>query len=157
MKKSILVCVVAMMVFTGIVTAQGARNLPPRPMLTGPVADLLNAIVVAINKQDKAFIDKVVASNATWADEDVHIFPAAFFINKLMQGIPRKLTITNVAGETWDTGAWAAYDYTLDETRADGTQNQMKGTQSMTFRKIGNDWQVVFFHNAVDPGGVTHR
>jgi len=42
--------------------------------LTGPVADLLNAIVVAINKQDKAFIDKVVAPNATWADEDVHIF-----------------------------------------------------------------------------------
>ena len=119
MKKSILVFVVAMMVFTGMANAQGARNLPPRPTLTGPVADLLNAIVVAINKQDKAFIDKVVAPNATWADEDVHIFPASFFINKLMQGMPRKLTITNVAGETWDTGAWAAYDYTLDETRAD--------------------------------------
>ena len=157
MKKSILVCVVAMMVFTGMVSAQGARNLPPRPTLTGPVADLLNAIVVAINKQDKAFIDKVVAPNATWADEDVHIFPASFFINKLMQGMPRKLTITNVAGETWDTGAWAAYDYTLDETRADGTQGQLKGTQSMTFRKVGNDWQVVFFHNAVDPGGAAHR
>ena len=80
MKKSILVFVVAMMAFTGMANAQGARNLPPRPTLTGPVADLLNAIVVA-----------------------------------------------------------------------------MKGTQSMTFRKVGNDWQVVFFHNAVDPGGVTHR
>ena len=156
MKRSVLFFV-AMMLLAGMANAQGARNLPPRPALTGPVADLLNAIVVAINKQDKAFIDKVVAPNATWADEDVHIFPASFFINKLMQGMPRKLTITNIAGETWDTGAWAAYDYTLDETRTDGTPNQMKGTQSMTFRKVGNDWQVVFFHNAVDPGGVAHR
>ena len=156
MKRSVLFFV-AMMLLAGMANAQGARNLPPRPALTGPVADLLNSIVVAINKQDKAFIDKVVAPNATWADEDVHIFPASFFISKLMQGMPRKLTITNIAGETWDTGAWAAYDYTLDETRADGTQNQMKGTQSMTFRKVGNDWQVVFFHNAVDPGGVAHR
>ena len=156
MKRSILSFVMAMMMLAGIAHAQGARNLPPRPQLTGPVADLLNAIVAAINKQDKAFFDKVVAPNATWADEDIHIFPASFFINKLMQGMPRKLTITNVAGETWDTGAWAAYNYTLDETRADGTQHQMKGIQSMTFRKVGNDWQVVLFHNAIDPGTVTH-
>ena len=154
MKKSILLFVVAMMMLAGMANGQAARA--PRPTLTGPVADLLNKIVVAINTQDKAFLDKVVAPNATWADEDIHIFPAAFFINKLMQGMPRKLTITNVAGETWDTGAWAAYNYTLDETRADGTQHQLKGIQSMTFRKVGSDWQVVLFHNAIDPGTVTH-
>src|SRR5579884_3021682 len=155
MKKSILLFVVAMMMLAGMANGQGAARAP-RPTLTGPVADLLNKIVVAINTQDKAFLDKVVAPNATWADEDIHIFPAAFFINKLMQGMPRKLTITNVAGETWDTGAWAAYNYTLDETRADGTQHQLKGIQSMTFRKVGSDWQVVLFHNAIDPGTVTH-
>src|SRR6478672_12285668 len=114
MKRSVLFFV-AMMLLAGMANAQGARNLPPRPALTGPVADLLNAIVVAINKQDKAFIDKVVAPNATWADEDGHIFPATFFINKLMQGMPRKLTPTTpISGETWDNAAWAAFDYTLD-------------------------------------------
>jgi hypothetical protein len=156
MKRSVLFIVIVMTLLAGMTDAQGTRNLPPRPALTGPVADLLNAIVVAINKQDKAFIDKVVAPNATWADEDVHIFPASFFINKLMQGMPRKLAIKNIAGETWEDAAWAAYDYTLDETLPDGTPNQIKGTQSMTFRKAGNDWQVVLIHVAVD-GGVPHR
>ena len=60
MKRSVL-CFVAMMLLAGMANAQGARNLPPRPALTGPVADLLNAIVVAINKQDKAFLDWVMS------------------------------------------------------------------------------------------------
>jgi ketosteroid isomerase-like protein len=154
MKRSIIFFAVAMML-PGIALAQGARNLPPRPTLTGPVADLVNGIVNAINKQDKAYIDKVVAPNATWADEDGHIFPATFFINKLMQGMPRKLTPTNIAGETWDNAAWAAFDYTLDETLKDGTPNQIKGTETLTFRKVGNDWQVVLVHAAIWAPAVT--
>ena len=31
-----------------------------------------------------------------------------------------------------------------DETTAAGTPNQMKGTNSLTFKKVGNDLQVVF-------------
>jgi ketosteroid isomerase-like protein len=155
MKKSILVLVVATAMFGGNALAQGVRNLPPRPTLSGPVADLVTALVNAINKQDKAFIEKVVAPNATWADEDGHIFPASFFINKLMQGMPRKLTPTNIAGETWDNAAWAAFDYTLDETLKDGSSNQIKGTETMTFRKMGNDWQVVLIHAAIDAKAVT--
>jgi ketosteroid isomerase-like protein len=155
MKKSILVLVVATAMFGGNALAQGVRNLPPRPTLSGPVADLVTALVNAINKQDKAFIEKVVAPNATWADEDGHIFPASFFINKLMQGMPRKLTPTNMAGETWDNAAWAAFDYTLDETLKDGSANQIKGTETMTFRKMGNDWQVVLIHAAIDAKAVT--
>src|SRR6266566_8392313 len=154
MKRSVLFFV-AMMLLAGMANAQGARSLPPRPALTGPVADLLNAIVVAINKQDKAFLDKVVAPNATWADEDGHIFPASFFINKLMMGMPRKLTPTNIAGETWDNAAWAAFDYTLDETTRDGNPNQIKGTETMVFRKMGNDWQVVMVHGAIDAKAIT--
>jgi hypothetical protein len=140
----------------GIALAQGARNLPPRPTLTGPLAELVNGIVTAINKQDRAFIEKVVGPNATWADEDGHIFPATFFINKLMQGMPRKLMPTTpISGETWDNAAWAAFDYVLDETLANGSSNQIKGTQTLTFRKMGNDWQVVLIHAAIDAKAVT--
>jgi ketosteroid isomerase-like protein len=153
MKRLFVFIAVAMLV-EGIALAQGARNLPPRPALTGPIADLVNQIVNAINKQDKAFIDKIVAPNATWADEDGHIFPATFFIAKLMQGMPRKLTPTNIAGETFDNAAWAAFDYTLDETLKDGTPNQIKGTETLTFRKVGNDWQVVLVHAAIDAKAV---
>ena len=155
MKRSILFFLLVMVMCCVAAQAQGVRNLPPRPTLTGPVADLVNDIVNAINKQDAAFIQKVVAPNATWADEDGHIFPASFFINKLMQGMPRKLTPTNIAGETWDNAAWAAFDYTLDETLASGTANQIKGTETMMFRKVGNDWQVVLIHAAINAKAVT--
>ena len=155
MKRSILLWMLGMAILAGPTFAQGVRNLPPRPTLTGPVADLVQAIVNAINKQDKAFLDKVVAPNATWADEDGHIFPASFFINKLMQGMPRKLTPTNITGETWDNAAWAAFDYTLDEVTRDGNPNQIKGTETMVFRKMGNDWQVVLVHGAIDAKAVT--
>ena len=155
MKQSILCFALGTTILAGTAFAQGARNLPPRPTLTGPLADFVNALVNAINKQDKAFLDKVVAPNATWADEDGHIFPASFFINKLMQGMPRKLNPTNIAGETWDNAAWAAFDYTLDETLKDGSANQIKGTETMVFRKMGNDWQVVLVHGAIDAKAVT--
>jgi ketosteroid isomerase-like protein len=153
--KSILCFVLGTTILAATAFSQGARNLPPRPTLTGPVADLVNNLVAAINKQDKAFLDKVVAPNATWADEDGHIFPASFFINKLMMGMPRKLTPTNIAGETWDNAAWAAFDYTLDETTRDGSPNQIKGTETMVFRKMGNDWQVVMVHGAIDAKAIT--
>ena len=155
MRRSILIFVVAMAMLGGNALAQGARNLPPRPTLTGPIADLVTAIINAINQQDKAFVEKVLAPNATWADEDGHIFPATFFTNKLMQGMPRKLTATNIAGETWDDAGWAAFDYKLDETLANGAPNQIKGTETLTFRRIGNDWKVVLIHAAIDAKAVT--
>src|ERR1043166_7363158 len=195
MKGSILVFGITMMMLAETAFTQGARNLPPRPTLTGPVADLVNQIINAINKQDKTFVEKLLAPNATWADEDGHIFPATFFTNKLMQGMPRKLTATNItgetwgdaawadedghifpatfftnklmqgmprkltatniAGETWGDAAWAAFDYTLDETLRDGTPNQIKGTETLMFRKAGNDWQVVLVHAAIDAKAIT--
>lgn len=155
MKRLILLFGIVITILAGTTFAQGIRNLPPRPTLTGPIADLVNAIVNAINKQDKAFIDKILAPNATWADEDGHIFPATFFTNKLMQGMPRKLAATNIAGETWADAAWAAFDYTLDETLKDGTPNQIKGTETLMFRKVGNDWQIVLVHGAIDAKAIT--
>jgi len=139
MKKLILL-IILIVTFGTVAPAQRGRPAP----FTGPVADLVNGIVNAINKQDMAYIQKVVAADAMWADGDIHVLPASFFIGRLLQGNPpKKLAITNLVGQTWDNGAWAAFNYTLDE----GT-SQMKGINTMTFKKVGNDWQVILIHAA---------
>ena len=155
MKRSFLIFIITL-TMTATAFAQRGGGLPPPPALTGPVADLVQGIINAINKQDTAYIQKIVAPDAIWADEDGHILPARFFIGKLMQGKPpKRLTATNIGGQTWDGGAWAAFDYTLDETLANGSTNQIKGTNTMTFKKVGNDWQVVLVHASVNGPAIT--
>jgi len=132
---------------------RGGRGggLPPAPTLTGPVADMVNMFVAAVNNQDAAYLQKTVASDAIWADEDGHFLPATIWINRLVQAKPaKKLAMTNLTGQTWDGGAWAAFRYTLDETTAAGAPNQMKGSVTLTFKKTGNDYQVVMIHAPVD-------
>ena len=126
------------------------------PPLTGPVGDMVNMIIAAINNQDAAYLQKVVAPDAVWLDEDGHMLPANIWINRLMQAKPaKKVAITGLTGQTWDGGAWAAFSYTLDETTSAGAPNQMKGTNSLTFKKVGNDWQVAAIHAAVNGPAIT--
>src|SRR5262249_1311826 len=159
MKRSILAFVIVMVALTGSALAQapergqggqgqgqgrgggrGRGGLPQMPPLTGPVADMVNMIIAAINSQDAAYLQKVVASDAVWLDEDGHMLPAGIWINRLMQAKPaKKVTITGLTGQTWDGGAWVAFSYTLDETTNAGAANQMKGTNSMAFKKAGNN------------------
>ena len=37
----------------------------------------------------------------------------------------------------------------------EGNPNQIKGTETMVFRKMGNDWQVVMVHGAIDAKAIT--
>ena len=159
MKKSIFVLLIVIVGIASSAVAQaprggggGQRGGPPAPpALTGPIADAVNGVVAAINKQDAAYLQKAVASDAIWADEDGHFLPANIWINRLMQAKPvKKLAMTTLTGQVWDTGAWAAFRYTLDETTAAGAPNQMKGTATLTFKKVGNDWQVAMIHAPVD-------
>ena len=116
---------------------------------------MVNAIVTAINNQDAAYLQKVVAMDAIWVDEDGHFLPAGIWVNRLMQAKPaKKMAMTNLTGATWDNGAWAAFRYTLDETTAAGAANQMKGSASLTFKKNGNDWQVAMIHVPVDGSAI---
>jgi hypothetical protein len=174
MKRSILVLILGIAALTGSGLAQapqgrgqdqgrgggrGGRGggLPTPPTLTGPVADMVNAIVTAINNQDAAYFQKNVAPDAIWVDEDGHFLPVNFFLNRIMQAKPaKKLAITNLTGQTWDGGAWAGARYTLDETTAAGAPNQMKGSLTLTFKKTGNDWQVVMVHAPVDGTAIAH-
>jgi hypothetical protein len=130
--------------------ARGGRGAPPPPA-TGPIADQVNAIVDAINKQDTAFLTRALAPDAQWLDEDGHMPPASAWIPRILDGRPKKMTMTNlrVGQPTPDTG-WAAFNYTL-ETPA----GNITGLNSMLFRKNGNDWQAVLVHAAVNTKAVT--
>jgi ketosteroid isomerase-like protein len=171
MKRAILVFVIAMVTLMGSAMAQapergqggggqgrggGRGRGPAAPPLTGPVADMVNMIVSALNNQDAAYLQMVVAMDAVWLDEDGHALPATAWVNRLMQAKPaKKIAITELSGQTWDGGAWASFRYTLDETTNAGAANQMSGRNSMTFKKVGDTWQVALIHAAVNGPAIS--
>jgi len=117
---------------------------------------MVNGIITALNNQDAAYFQKNVAPDAIWADEDGHFLPAAIWIGRLMQAKPaKKITMTNLTGQTWEGGAWAAFRYTLEETTAAGAPNTMTGSATLSFKKVGNDWQVAMIHVPVDGKAIT--
>jgi ketosteroid isomerase-like protein len=117
---------------------------------------MVNAIIMALNTQDAAYFQKNVAPDAVWLDEDGHMLPASAWIGRLMQAKPaKKISLTGLTGQMFDGGGWAAFSYTLEETTAQGAPNQMKGTNSLTFKKVGNDWQVVLIHAAVNGPAIS--
>ena len=129
----------------------GGRGAAPAPPATGPIADRVNEIVAAVNKPDAAALQKAVTPDTLWADEDGHILNASIWINKLTTGAAKKLSITNLKVGNSDDAGWAAFNYVLDE----GT-NQIRGTNTMVFKKTGSDWQVLLVHGAINTNVGAH-
>ena len=48
-----------------------------------------------------------------------------------------------VVGDLGDKGAWASFNYTLDETTGEGQANQMKGSGTIVYSKSGTDLKAV--------------
>jgi ketosteroid isomerase-like protein len=117
----------------------------PAATASGPVADAVNAMLTAFNNHDTAFLKKLVAPDAVWLDEDGHHLIAQVWVDRLMAANPqKKLTIMNLRTSDWGTGGWAAFNYVMEGG------NEVKGTDSLVFKKNGNDWQIVLVHGAVD-------
>src|SRR5437763_1972157 len=155
MKKLILaiVLLMALLVSSAPAQAQGGRPniFAPAATASGPVADLVKAIVTAFNSKDVAYFQKLIAPDAVWLDEDGHHLLAMVWMNRLLSANPpRKLSITNLRTENWDNAGWAGFNYVIEGT------NQVKGVNSMVFKKTGNDWKVVLVHGAVDTPAVQH-
>jgi hypothetical protein len=111
----------------------------------------MKSVVTAFNNRDTAYFDKLIAPDAVWLDEDGHHLLGTVWMNRLLSATPpRKLSITNLRTESWDTGGWAGFNYVLEAT------NQVKGINSMVFKKTGNDWKIVMIHGAVDTAIVQH-
>ena len=108
-------------------------------------------MVTAFNNKDTAFFQKAITPDAVWLDEDGHHLAAMVWINRLLSATPaRKLSITNLRTSNWDTGGWAGFNYVIEGT------NQVKGTNSLVFKKNGADWQIVLIHGAVDTAIAAH-
>jgi hypothetical protein len=134
----------------------GRGGFPPAPPATGPVADATNKIVEAINKQDAAFFDKALTADAILADEDGHVgLPARVWVMRLTT-TPKKLAITGLrVGDLGTEGAWAVFNYTLDEMTAQGASNQMQGTSTIVYKKNGADLQAVLIQLSVNGRAIT--
>ena len=111
----------------------------------------MKAIVTAFNTRDVAYFQKLIAPDAVWLDEDGHHLIAMVWMNRLLSSNPpRKLSVTNVRTENWDNAGWAGFNYVIEGA------NQVKGVNSMVFKKTGNDWKIVMIHGAVDTPAVAH-
>jgi ketosteroid isomerase-like protein len=138
-------------VITTTALAQRPNIFAPAPQATGPVADFVRSMVTAFNNKDTAFFQKAVPSDAVWLDEDGHHLLANVWVNRLMSATPpRKLNISNLRVSAWDNAGWAGFNYVIEGT------GQVKGTNSLVFKKTGNDWQIVLVHGAVDTAIGAH-
>lgn len=144
---------------------RGGRGTPAPPA-TGPIADLVAKFVDAINKQDAPALQKMVTADALLVDEDGHFDPIAMWITKLTATGSKTLTVTGGRGlsplkvsETGDS-AYAAFNYNLKETvtprgQTTATPNEINGTATMTFKKVGTEWQATLVHIAVTGKAIT--
>ena len=147
MRKSIvLVVVLALALTCAVVFAQRGPQVPPA---TGAMLDLANNLAAAINKQDAATLQKMVATDAVYLDEDGHAPPVARWITALTTGTPAKeITISSHHSQMWDTGGWVSFNYDLKEN-FQGQPKVVKGTASITVKKDGADWKIVLIHGAL--------
>lgn len=156
MKRSILCLALGVMVIATAGSARGQGGgrpniFAPAAAPTGAVADLMKSIVTAFNNRDAAFFQKMITPDAVWLDEDGHHLLATVWMTRLLgANPPRKLTITNLRTGEWDNAGWAGFNYVLEAT------GQVKGINTMVFKKTGSEWQIVMVHGAVDTAIVQH-
>ena len=82
---------------------------------------------MAINSQNAAFFRTALTPDAILVDEDGHVgLPANVWALRLTS-MSKKLAISNLmVGDLADSGAWAACNYTLDDTTSQGDANQIQ-------------------------------
>ena len=127
---------------------------PVTPPPTGPVADATNAIVAAINNQDAAFFRTGLATDAMMVYEDGHVgVPATVWVLRLTTA-PKKMAMSNLkVGDLGDSGAWAMFNYTLDESQ--GEPNQVKGSGTIVYSKSATVLKAVLMQMSVKGRAIT--
>jgi ketosteroid isomerase-like protein len=148
MRKSLFIVSLIAICATLALAQRGA----PMPPATGPGAEMANASLEAINKADAAYFEKHLATDVVWLDEDGHAIRTKdrvlnFIKTKLLTGGKKVMMTSLTAGNSTDA-AWSTYFYTIDAAGA-----QRKGTMTSIYKKVGNDWQIVLVHGAVNAMG----
>ena len=60
-----------------------------------------------------------------------------------------------MVGDLGDSGAWAVFNYTLDETTAQGEANQMRGSSTIVYSKSGTNLKAVLIQLSVNGRAIT--
>lgn len=152
MKKLIVISVfLALTLMCTVLLAQRGGGPPPVPAASGPMLEVANKLADAINKQDAAALQKMVAPDAVYLDEDGHAPPVMAWINRLTMGTPAKqMTISQTHGQSWDTTGWVSFNYTLAE-QFQGQPKTLRGTASIVLKKAASgDWQIQLVHGALE-------
>ena len=124
----------------------GRGNLPQVPPAPAELNDIANKIADAINKQDSATINKMVASDCVYLDEDGHAPPVARWVTNLTSG-GKKIDISAVHGQIMGDAAWLSFNYAVSET-FQGNPKTIKGTATMALKKSGADWMLQMVHGS---------
>jgi len=153
MKKVLFVTLLTVLC-VGIALSQGGAGgrgggmMGQAPAATGPIADLANAGIDAMNKNDAAFFEKNLSDTVVWFDEDGHAIAGKMavtrFIGRSLLTGTKKVSITGLrVGDNW-----AGYVYTIEAGATKKT-----GTQTIVYKKVGNDWKIDMVHGAVAAPG----
>jgi ketosteroid isomerase-like protein len=159
MKKATLVlAMLVLAVLCGVLFAQqppaggkgGGMRGPRTPPASGPMLDLANQLVDAVNKQDTATLEKMLAPDAVFLDEDGHAPSAQNWIKKLATATPPKqLAISSTHSQMWEDAGWVSFNYELTET-FQGQPKTVKGTASIVAKKSADGgWQIQLIHGAL--------
>ncbi len=136
----------------------GQMHRMQTPPATGPMLQIANELSDAINKQDAAALEKMLAPDAVYLDEDGHAPPARAWVHKLTAGTsPRHITISATHGQMWGDAGWVSFNYTLTE-QFRGEPKTLIGTASIVARKAADgDWQIKLIHGALEQkvAGIT--
>lgn len=148
--KKVLFVVLLLAIGVSIAIGQGAagRGMGQAAAATGPIADLANAGIDAMNKNDAAFFEKNLSDTVVWFDEDGHAIAGKMavtrFIGRSLLTGAKKVSVTGLkVGENW-----AGYVYTIEAGATKKT-----GTQTVVYKKVGNDWKIDMVHGAVAAAG----
>jgi ketosteroid isomerase-like protein len=115
--------------------------------------DLANQLATAINARDAAALQKMVAEDGVYLDEDGHAPAMARWIQRITttpEGVaPRKIEISSTHGGQWDNAGWVSFNYVLSET-FQGAPKDVKGTASLMARKnAAGEWKIQMIHGAL--------
>lgn len=117
------------------------------PAATGPMLHIANQLVNAINHQDGAKLQKMLAPDAVYLDEDGHAPPARFWVRKLTAS-KKQITISATHSQMWGDAGWVSFNYSLTEDYQ-GKPKTLVGTASIVCRKTAGQWRIQLVHGAL--------